>query len=426
MAAPSGASWAQVGPVAADTAGTADGADRAQASGTPLNLAVGMQQQLIVDNGVARIAIGDPNVLDVNVTRQARGKQAAALLLTPKAAGSTTLTVWPRGAGAPEVYDVSVHGRSLTLDRSFSTLSEQAAALADAKAQVGKDGQVKDFSNVGVKSHTVQVDVKVVEFSRSMLKEAGINLLRSSSSSNFSFGVYQPGSSTETTTTGPISSALNLMLSFASLNANISIMETNGLARVLAEPTLIAHSGQSASFLAGGELPIPVSSSDGQVSIQYKQFGISLQLTPTVLSSSRIALKVAPEASELDYTNAVTLDGVSVPALSTRRADTTVELGDGESFVIGGLVSRTTSSSVDKVPLLGDLPIIGTFFKSLTYTQDERELVIVVTPHLVSPLPPGTDLANILPGAASEQRNGRVWSDFLVPTRAQAVPGFSQ
>lgn len=146
-----------------------------------------------------------------------------------------------------------------------------------------------------------------------------------------------------------------------------------------------------------------------------------------MLADERIALKVAPEASELDYSNAVTLEGISIPALTTRRADTTVELGDGESFVIGGLVSRNTASSVDKVPLLGDLPIIGAFFKSLNYSQEEKELVIVVTPRMISPLPRGMDLANIMPGAASEQRNGNVWGKhvggFLGP-RAP-VPGFS-
>ena len=397
VAGPTGLAHAQVGG-----ASTGASANAGSSSSTPqtLSLSPGMQQELIVDAGVERIAIGDPNVLDVNVTRQARGKQAAALLLTPKVAGLTTLTIWPRGGGQPVVHQVSVRGRSLTLDRSFATMPEQASAAAAAKVQAGQGGVLNDLSTVAVKSNTVQVDVKVVEFSRSMLKQAGINLFRSRSSSGFGFGVYQPGSTRASTETGPISSAFNLLIGFATLDMNISIMETNGLARVLAEPSLVAHSGQSASFLAGGELPIPVSAGDGQTSIEYKQFGISLQLTPTVLSNERIALKVAPEASDLDYANAVTLNGISVPALVTRRADTTVELGDGESFVIGGLVSRTTASNVDKVPLLGDLPIIGAFFKSLNYTQDEKELVIVVTPRLISPLPPGTDLVNSLPGAS--------------------------
>lgn len=134
---------------------------------------------------------------------------------------------------------------------------------------------------------------------------------------------------------------------------------------------------------------------------------------------------MAPEASDLDYTRALVLNGVAVPAITTRRADTTVELGDGESFVIGGLVSRSTTSSVDKVPLLGDLPVIGAFFKRLNYSQDERELVIVVTPHLVRPIARGTAL--VLPGESLDRPGQTVWGDYLGGAAAPAeLPGFSR
>jgi pilus assembly protein CpaC len=164
----------------------------------------------------------------------------------------------------------------------------------------------------------------------------------------------------------------------------------------------------------------------GTTSIEYKPFGIGLTLTPTVLSNERIVLKVAPEASDLDYTNSLSINGVAVPAITTRRADTTVELGDGESFVIGGLVSRTTTSNADKVPLLGDLPIIGTFFSKNNYQMKEKELVILVTPHLVKPIARGTDLTPYLPGTA-EQRDGAVWRSYFLGGAADtAVPGFSR
>ena len=206
-------------------------------------------------------------------------------------------------------------------------------------------------------------------------------------------------------------------------------MEGNGLARVLAKPTLVAHSGQTASFLAGGEIPIPVpSGGSNSISIQYKEFGVKLQLTPTILSNERIALKVAPEASDLDYTQGVTINDISVPALRTRRADTFVELADGESFVIGGLVSRSTLSNVKKVPFLGDMPILGTFFKNLDYSQEETELVIIVTPRLVQPLPAGTNLEALLPGAQQERPNARgVWAPYAVgaPYANSPLPGFS-
>ena len=208
--------------------------------------------------------------------------------------------------------------------------------------------------------------------------------------------------------------------------ANLSLLESNNLARVLAEPTLVALSGQSASFLAGGEIPVPVPQTLGTISIIYKPYGIGLTVTPTVLGANRIALKVAPEASQLDFQHALTINGISVPAITTRRADTTVELGDGESYVIGGLIDRETMSNVDKLPMLGDLPIIGSFFKTLQYTQNDRELVIVVTPHLVSPIAKGAPLPGT-PGEQSEQRDGPVWRSFMGGVASSDMaPGFSK
>ncbi|MGI4983206.1 MAG: type II and III secretion system protein family protein, partial [Janthinobacterium lividum] len=289
---------------------------------------------------------------------------------------------------------------------------------------------------------TVQVDVKIVEFSKSVLKEAGFNLF-SSRANGFGFGVfgannlssYTPGAgglSVGTTVGTALSSAFNLVAGpFGNgLFANLSVLETNGLARVLAQPTLVALSGQSASFLAGGELPIPVSAGLGTTTIQFKPFGIGLTVTPTVLSGTRIALKVAPEASELDYTHSLTVSGTTIPAITTRRADTAVELGDGESFVIGGLVSRNTVASVDKVPLLGDLPVIGAFFKTLNYQRNDRELVIVVTPHLVRPIARGVDIPVPAQGR-DEARDGGdqpVWGAFLGSAAAPGMelPGFSR
>ncbi|MEG0186874.1 MAG: type II and III secretion system protein family protein, partial [Stenotrophomonas sp.] len=188
----------------------------------------------------------------------------------------------------------------------------------------------------------------------------------------FSFGVFGRGSYTgggastiPGTSVSPMSAAFNLLMQFdkAGIGINIGILEGNNLARVLAAPTLVALSGQSANFLSGGEVPVPVPAGTGLVGIQYKPYGIGLTVSPTVLSNDRIVLKVAPEASELDYANTVVISGTSVPSITTRRADTTVELGDGESFVIGGLVSRSTSSGTDKVPLLGDIPVLGVLFK---------------------------------------------------------------
>ena len=173
-------------------------------------------------------------------------------------------------------------------------------------------------------------------------------------------------------------------------------------------------------------MPVPVPAGNGTVAIQYKPYGIGLTVSPTVLSNERIVLKVAPEASELDYANVLTLNGASVPSISTRRADTTVELGDGESFVIGGLVSRTTASSTNKVPLLGDLPILGVLFKQQEYSQKEKEIAIVVTPRLVKPLARDVNVEPLLPGR-TEQRDPSVWGPWMAGGLSGSVaPGFSR
>jgi pilus assembly protein CpaC len=199
----------------------------------------------------------------------------------------------------------------------------------------------------------------------------------------------------------------------------------------LAEPTLVALSGQSASFLSGGEIPVPTSGGLGTQSVDYKPFGIGLTVTPTVLSRDRIALKVAPEASELDPSNGIPItNGTSttiIPALRTRRADTTVELGDGESFVISGLVSRETKAAVSKIPFLGDLPIIGSFFRGISYSQNDSELIIVVTPRLVRPIARGVQVP--LPGDRKEidDHATNAWGYYLMGRAGgQDMPGFSR
>lgn len=408
------------------------------ATSPTLQLSVGRQHMLAPAMALGRIAVGDPNVLDVKVLRSTAAGIARSpeLLLTPKAPGSTSLVIWPP-KGLPQTMLIQVSGPRLLLERRLATVPEHALALADLRLNAPAKTDVMDRSQIAVKSNTVQVEVQVVEFKKSALRRAGINLSSGGANNQgFSFGLQSPGG-TGTSNSGEssaISSAMNLVLGFgkafsgAGLSAQMGFLESNGLARVLAKPTLVAHTGQSASFLAGGEIPIPVPSGDGNVSIEYKEFGIKLQLTPTILSDDRIALKVSPEASDLDFSGGITISGVSVPALRMRRADTMVELADGESFIIGGLVSRTTTSSVNKVPLLGDLPILGAFFKNMQYSQEETELAIVVTPHLVHPLPAQTDLQALLPGADSERRNSNgVWGSFVAGAldTQSAVPGFS-
>ncbi|MFT4435202.1 type II and III secretion system protein family protein [Caballeronia sp. 15715] len=460
-------------------AGTTD-----SAASRIIDIVVGTQKQIAMGRTLQRVAVGDPSVADV-LWLKSNGGANGGLLLVGKSAGRTEMMVWERGQATPHTYTINVTtlaarellgsdtpavnvlGRTAVITGSAAGMESHQLAVAVAKESVarsagssesqGKDagsqndsssdplatggdkgakgGTVLDASTIAT-SPVVQVDVKVVEFSKSVLKEAGFNLFKQNNA--FAFGTFAPSSMSSYTggattnlqvvSASPISSAFNLIVNLGSrgIFANLSLLESNNLARVLAEPTLVALSGQSASFLAGGEIPVPVPQSLGTISIVYKPYGIGLTVTPTVLGANRIALKVAPEASQLDFQHALTINGISVPAITTRRADTTVELGDGESFVIGGLIDRETSSNIDKVPMLGDLPVIGAFFKTLQYTQNDRELVIVVTPHLVSPIAKGAVLP-ATPGEQSERRDGPVWRSFIGGFASrEAVPGFSK
>ena len=175
-----------------------------------------------------------------------------------------------------------------------------------------------------------------------------------------------------------------------STDVMINALEQKGIARSLAEPNLVALSGDTASFLAGGEYPIPVAGSLGQVTVDYKKYGVGLAFTPTVLGNGLINLKIEPEVSQIDTTHSVRIPGgISVPALIVRRASTTVELRDGQSFVIGGLLQSDNKNQIEQLPWLGSVPVLGALFSSKSYQKNETDLAIIVTPHLVRPARPG-------------------------------------
>jgi pilus assembly protein CpaC len=265
----------------------------------------------------------------------------------------------------------------------------------------------------------VMLKVRIAEINRSMLKKVGVNLLSRDSSGGTLFGIGQgnPGSITnQPGTIDPITGRLGGSIDPSSgvgpggkivkfnnivggttlglfghlfgtdLLGTLDLMQNDGFVTTLAEPTLTALSGETASFLAGGEFPIPVSQAIGAVTIEYKSYGVGLAFTPIVLADGRISMRVRPEVSEISSAGSVTLNGFVVPALTTRRAETTVELGSGQSFMLAGLLQNRNNNSIQKAPFLGDLPILGALFRSTSYQRNETELVIIVTPYLVRPV----------------------------------------
>ena len=251
----------------------------------------------------------------------------------------------------------------------------------------------------------VMLKVRVVELARSELKRFGINWESLIAAGSFVYGVGV-GRDFVSAATG-FDRALNGDHSIfggfrdgtQNINVAIDALENDGLVSVLAEPNLTARSGQQASFLAGGEIPIPVQGQNGEVTIQYRQFGVSLQFTPVVLSKDKISLTVLPEVSALSEQNRVsTASGVSVPAFTTRRAQTSVDLGSGQTFAIAGLLRNDNTNSVNKFPILGDVPVLGALFRSTAFRNDQTELVILVTPYIVKPIDDPKSLATPLDG----------------------------
>lgn len=365
--------------------------------GDTIRVIAGEQFDLQTSLAVRRVAVGDTKTADVTILGNHE------ILILGKKPGVTSLLMWAKNSGQPKRYRIQVE----------DALQHQMSLKVAENLVMGADGTGIPDRSLAALSGQVQVDVRIVEMSKKVLKETGIGLV--SQGNNISVGVFSPGTlktaslsaaGIATDASVPVAEAFHLVLGSTThgIIGVLALLERNGLARTLAQPSMSVVSGQTASFMAGGEFPIPIAQSLGQVTISYKPYGIRLTLTPTVFSKDRIAIKLAPEVSELDFTNAVTSSGVSVPGILTRRAETTIELGDGESFVIAGLISRSFVDTVDKMPGLGDLPVLGAFFRSTRFAREDKELVIIATPTLVRPLAANAELPP-LPGAEYEQAN---------------------
>ncbi|MEF9901027.1 MAG: pilus assembly protein N-terminal domain-containing protein [Pseudomonas sp.] len=340
----------------------------------------GLQQELRAPVSIIRVAVGDSKIADVDASGD------DAVVLTALSPGATSLMLWTACSKTPRQAMLFVKGVATTDMAATAMPPSQDSSLPSQ----------------------VQADIRFVEVNRTKFKEAGARFLFKGSNNSL---IGSPGTTPNTVARpGHVADAIagipldndvfNIVWGGGSSRflAAISALENSGFAYTLARPSLVVLSGLTASFLAGGEIPIPVpSSGSDSVSIEYKEFGIRLALSPTVVSRDRITLKVAPEVSELDYVNAVNIAGTLVPGLTVRRTDTSISLADGESFVISGLISSTTRSAVDKFPGLGNIPILGAFFRQSTLMRDETELLMIVTPHLVQPLAANAQLPS-LPG----------------------------
>ncbi|MCA1371676.1 type II and III secretion system protein family protein [Bradyrhizobium sp. BRP14] len=230
----------------------------------------------------------------------------------------------------------------------------------------------------------VNLSVRVAEVSRSALKALGINLSAFGQLGSFKVGLLNRGGLGSATGSGG-TAEIGIDNGAVNVGAVLDALAKEHIASVLAEPNLTAMSGETASFLAGGEFPIPVLQENGQTSVEFRPFGVGLEFVPTVLDNNLINIHVKPEVSELSSQGAVQVNGISVPAVSTRRADTVVELASGQSFVIGGLIRRNVNNDISAFPWLGRIPILGALFRSSSFQKEESELVILVTPYIVRP-----------------------------------------
>jgi pilus assembly protein CpaC len=404
-----------------------------------VTIAVGKTEDVHVDAPFSDITVGDPEVADVapltDQTLSILGKKIGTTRVTIYAEGKRQLGIFDievsydvsrlageiRAAVGPGIRVSSVNGRIM-----LSGTAPDAATL-DKAVIIARQFAPDVINTVRVSQpQQVMLEVRFVEATRQAGRELGVqwNVRNSKMTANI-------GDRTDVlptaanVTAGVLSGASpfgfllgNIVAGARNIDVMINALEQRGLARSLAEPNLTALSGDTASFLAGGEYPFTVPAGNGTVTIDYKRYGVGLAFTPTVLRDGVINLKIEPEVSELDLNNKVTIQGTSVPALIVRRASTTIELRDGQSFAIGGLLQNVNKANQEQLPWLGDVPVLGALFASRSFQKNETDLAIIVTPRLVRPARPGdaikTPLDNAVPGNDA---------DFFLAGKAELARG---
>jgi len=392
----------------------------------------GRQRFIVLGEPIAELAVSNPQVVfaDLSETGEVR-----VLGLSP---GRADVTIWLDDQErtrvnyvvtvTPSVFDFQ---RFLANDPEFAGVSVETSGdrvmlsgvLPNRQSRevlqriaTGFFGEnVIDLTEVG-SGTMVAVEVRFYALNTSTVDRLGLNL--TVFGDTFQSALNPPGTTGGYTfeDTGlvleaslPFDQAFNLFLSSAdnAILAVLSALSSANLAQALAEPTLLVRDGGTASFLAGGEVPIPISDGEGGITIEYREFGIRLDLAADIMSRDRIIMQVSPEISELDFSNSVTVGGTSVPGLRRRSTSTTIELGDGQSFVLAGLMYTATTDIDERMPIIGDIPIIGTLFRRTETQQEAQELIVVATPRLVQPLEPGQ--APELPVPSAIQPSAEDW-----------------
>jgi len=375
-----------------------------------VTLSVGTGRLVQLNGAMADLFVANEAIADVQV------RSNTSVYIFGRAAGQTTVYATDRSGRI--VYSATIRvGQNLaSVDKMLELAMPEAditatpmnglvlltgtvAAPTDveeaqrlAQAFVGEGTQIVSRLKTATPQQ-VMLRVRIAEVSRSFIRELGVNLAALDPTSGFSFFRGTRGPVPGTTGFGAAGGGVStvtgaLGIGDLDIGGAIDANANNGLVTILAEPNLTSLSGETANFLAGGEFPIPIAQTLGQVTIEYKQYGVGLAFTPFVLEDGRISMRVRPEVSELSTEGSIRLNGFDVPALTTRRAETTVELGSGQSFMIAGLLRNTSTNTIDRTPFLGNLPVIGALFRSNRFRRAETELVIIVTPYLVQPINP--------------------------------------
>ena len=387
-----------------------------------LDVPLNKSQTVTLDRPFSRAMIGSEEIADIMPISD------RSIYVLGKKMGTTSLTIYDKGGRVITIVDVAVGPDVVTLRRQLGELMpgenisariandavvlsgvvSSAAAAQNAVRIAGTFAGDKVVNMMGIgSSQQVMLEVRFSEINRQTGKEIGVSgFLRNRSGSfdgaigNGASLVPNPETGIGELKLGSITDSFGIVqksFSLGGLNilAALDSLEDKGLAKTLAEPTLVALSGEKASFLAGGEFPIPVVQGGGgvggsgqSITIEFKPFGVSLGFTPTILADGVINMIVEPEVSSIDPNNSIILNDITIPGLQTRRASTTLELRDGESFAIAGLIRQDFRTTVRQVPLLGSIPIIGSLFRSSGFQRGETELLIVVTPRLVQPIRP--------------------------------------